>query len=237
MMRRHWQAGLFGTILVLLATVVTPTPPAHAQEQQCFSDTGFCVAGRFLAHWRANGGLALNGFPLTPEQRERLEDGNEYTVQYFERVRLELHPENPAPNDVLLGQFGRRIHPADPPVAPQPGETFFPETGHNVGPRFFAYWQANGALTQFGYPISEPIDERLEDGNTYRVQYFERARFEFHPENPAPNDILLGQFGRRILAGVPPVGVAPPAPGTPAPGIPPTLSAPLGVGTPVGHGW
>jgi hypothetical protein len=32
------------------------------------------------------------------------------------------------------------------------------------------------------------------------VQYFERARFEHHPENSAPNDVLLGQFGRRILA-------------------------------------
>jgi len=33
------------------------------------------------------------------------------------------------------------------------------------------------------------------------VQYFERARFEYHPENPNPYMILLGQFGRRILAG------------------------------------
>jgi len=32
------------------------------------------------------------------------------------------------------------------------------------------------------------------------VQYFERARFEYHPENAAPYDILLGQFGRQIYA-------------------------------------
>ena len=31
------------------------------------------------------------------------------------------------------------------------------------------------------------------------MQYFERARFEHHPENQPPYDILLGQFGRRIL--------------------------------------
>ncbi|MGN6812802.1 MAG: hypothetical protein ACTHMP_18215, partial [Thermomicrobiales bacterium] len=48
---------------------------------------------------------------------------------------------------------------------------------------------------------------RTEDGNTYVVQYFERARFEHHPENQPPYNILLGQFGRRILA-----GVAPPPP-------------------------
>jgi hypothetical protein len=32
------------------------------------------------------------------------------------------------------------------------------------------------------------------------VQYFERARFEYHPENQAPYNVLLGQFGQRALA-------------------------------------
>jgi hypothetical protein len=27
------------------------------------------------------------------------------------------------------------------------------------------------------------------------TQYFERARFEYHPENAAPYDILLGRLG------------------------------------------
>ncbi len=59
---------------------------------------------------------------------------------------------------------------------------------------------ANGDLAQFGYPLTEEITERLEDGNDYRVQYFERARFEHHPENPDPQyQVLLGQFGRHIL--------------------------------------
>ncbi|CAA9557420.1 MAG: hypothetical protein AVDCRST_MAG18-791 [uncultured Thermomicrobiales bacterium] len=42
------------------------------------------------------------------------------------------------------------------------------------------------------------MTETLEDGKQYRVQWFERARFEYHPENAAPNDILLGQFGRVV---------------------------------------
>ena len=41
--------------------------------------------------------------------------------------------------------------------------------------------------------------ETLDDGKSYRVQYFERARLEHHPENPAPYDVLLGQFGRTVL--------------------------------------
>jgi len=164
------------------------------------------VRGRFLAYWQAHGGLALNGYPLSAELAQTLEDGQSHIVQYFERTRLEYHPRNAAPYDILLGQFGRRIVATvpDAPVAPvsaEAGMIFFPETVHNVGSRFAAYWTANGGLAQFGYPLSEPFAQQLEDGKTYTVQYFERARVELHPENGAPYDILLGQFGRRILVG------------------------------------
>ncbi len=129
-------------------------------------------------------------------------------MQYFERVRLEYHPENLAPYDVLLGQFGRRliesapngVYPDTGPSVPQAGATYFPETGHNVGGSFSEYWRANGGLAQFGLPLTELREERLVPGSpTYLVQYFERARFELHPENAAPYDVLLGQFGRQVL--------------------------------------
>jgi hypothetical protein len=115
---------------------------------------------------------------------------------------MELHPENAAPFDVLLGQFGRALHPADPQVPQVPGAAYYsPETGHNITrAAFYSYYQANGGLAQFGYPLSEETSEVLEDGKTYQVQYFERARFEWHPENSNPQfQVLLGQFGRRIL--------------------------------------
>ena len=39
------------------------------------------------------------------------------------------------------------------------------------------------------------------DGQPYTVQYFERARFEYHPENAgSPYEMLLGQFGTEMLA-------------------------------------
>ena len=164
------------------------------------------MRGAFLDRWTAYGGLPLNGFPLSDEFAERLEDGKVYRVQYFERVRLEYHPEYAAPNDVQLGQFGRRIHPADPPLPPPSGPTpadrvYFAETGHSIVGAFFDYWYIHGGLSQFGYPLTEEFDEVLADGKTYLVQYFERARFEHHPENAAPYNILLGQFGRQIWGG------------------------------------
>jgi hypothetical protein len=176
------------------------------QPERHFTETGFTVRGRFLAYWEATGGLAINGFPLSEEFSEVLEDGQPYTVQYFERTRLEYHPESTDPQfEVLLGQFGRRIHGGvDPRAMNDTSMVFFLETGHNVPYDFYGFWTANGGLTQFGYPITEVITETLEDGKPYEVQYFERARFERHPENAAPYDILLGQFGRIVLAQVVP---------------------------------
>ena len=195
--RRLWAAEMNAKIYG--ATAPPPSPTAGPCTGRLFPETGKCVNEPFISYWNAHGQLAINGYPISNEFMETLEDGKTYKVQYFERVRMEQHPENQPPYNVLLGQFGRRIHPADPPVAPKPGARFFPETGHNLGGGFLVYWDANGGLPQFGYPISEEFDERLEDGKTYTVQYFERARFEWHPENRPPYDVLLGQFGRRIL--------------------------------------
>ncbi len=198
--RASWStAPLPGGRALLVAGDAAATLGDPARPRACFAETGKCLSGRFLAYWQASGGLAANGFPLTDPLAEELEDGRTYTVQYFERVRLEYHPENPPPHDLLLGQFGRRLHPAESPVAPLSGGRFFPQTGHNLDGAFRDYWEANGGVPRFGYPLGEIEGERLEDGGTYQVQYFERARLEWHPENAAPYDVLVGQFGRRIL--------------------------------------
>ncbi len=79
------------------------------------------------------------------------------------------------------------------PVSPY---RYFPETGHSVGNGFLSYWQANGGLDIFGYPLT---DEITQNGTT--VQYFERARFEWHPgSNPANYDVLLGLLGDTVTA-------------------------------------
>ncbi len=128
-------------------------------------------------------------------------------MQYCERSRLEYHTEAAPPYDIQLGQFGRHFHPGgtpthpEPPAPPIPGATYFAASGHNLAGRFRDYWQANGGLAQFGYPLTEEGREVLEDGQRYTVQYFERARLEDHPEIADPDQrIQLGQFGRRVLA-------------------------------------
>jgi hypothetical protein len=74
------------------------------------------------------------------------------------------------------------------------------QTGYQVCGRFLTYWRQNGGLAQQGNPISAVFEEKnadppAGDGQVHRVQYFERARFEEHAENPAPYDVLLGLIG------------------------------------------
>lgn len=71
----------------------------------------------------------------------------------------------------------------------------FPETGRGVGGGFLWFWEHNGGLPIFGYPLTE---ELVEDGRT--VQYFERAVFEYHPENPPEWQVLLRRIGAEALA-------------------------------------
>ncbi len=68
---------------------------------------------------------------------------------------------------------------------------------------FLKHWQARGGLASFGYPLSEELREvNQADGKTYTVQYFERARLEYHPENQGTEFVvLLGLMGREVLTG------------------------------------
>src|SRR5918997_1609508 len=60
--------------------------------------------------------------------------------------------------------------------------------------RFRQYWEQNGGLAVFGYPTSPAAMQQTAEG-TFLTQYFERNRFELHPEKPRPYDVLLGRLG------------------------------------------
>lgn len=169
-----------------------------------FAETGHTLSNAFLTYWRDNGGLAIFGFPISEEFVEvSPTDGKPYTVQYFERNRFEYHPElKDVGYEVLLGLLGRdttvgRTFPvADAPFESTPSRAYFPKTKHSLSGDFLAYWLDNGGLVIFGYPISEPFVETSKtDGKPYLVQYFERNRFELHPEKDPAYSVLLGLLG------------------------------------------
>ena len=169
----------------------TSTGPAYVP------DTGHHIYEPFLSTWRQHD-LAILGFPVS----EPIEvDG--MTVQYFERARFEHHLEFEGTEyEVLFALLGRWAagDSQDPAFAPLPSDIdrpdpearFYPETGHYLQAPFLDYWDTYGGLPVFGYPISETL---FEDGRL--VQYFERARFEHHPEHAGTRyEVLLGHLGR-----------------------------------------
>ena len=176
--------------------------PAPEPDLRFFPETGYTVGHGFLRYWQRFGGLPIFGYPLTDERQE-----NGVTVQYFERARFEYHPgQAPARYDVLLGQIGREIAargrggPAFQPVSDDGRAdcTYFAETQHRACSGFRDFWNAHGGVPIFGYPISEELDEA---GIT--VQYFERARFEYHPADPgagvAEPFVALSRVGVELL--------------------------------------
>lgn len=76
----------------------------------------------------------------------------------------------------------------------------FVETGQCISGRFLTFWQTNGGLPVFRLPITPARNEYNADtGKQYLTQWFERNSFEYHPETPAPYDVLLGRLGVRQL--------------------------------------
>lgn len=243
----------FIVLLIVALSLVLIAPAAAADDQRCFPETGNCIAGKIRTYWEQNGGLPVFGLPITPQQTETIENKS-LEVQWFERNRLELHPENAAPYDVLLGRLGAdrlaqqgRDPFTFPNSQPQDGCRFFQETGHRACGDILATWRASGLeldgkkgkteaenLALFGLPLNDEMTETLSDGKQYTVQYFERARFELHPENQPPYNVLLGLLGNEIRAGAgqsptpqPTPQPTPPQPApTPTPGTPPPLPAP-----------
>lgn len=70
-----------------------------------------------------------------------------------------------------------------------------------ISGRLLEFWEANGGLPVFGYPLGNAASRTTPEG-TFLTQYFERARFELHPEKSAPYDVLLGRVGAERLEAV-----------------------------------
>jgi hypothetical protein len=206
-------------VIVALTLILSTMYQAAHADQRCFSETGYCIDGRIREFWEQNGGLAVFGFPIS-NLEQMVVDGNPITFQRFERNRIELHPNNQRPYDVQLGRLGAdrlsqqgRDWFTFAKSSDTGGCRVFVETGHAVCGDILNAWRSNGlqldsnqavseteSLALFGLPVSGVQTETLSDGKQYQVQWFERARFELHPENPAPYNVLLGLLGNEDQA-------------------------------------
>ncbi len=142
-------AGAAGASLVMSGLV-------SAQESLpfYFPETGHNLEEPFLSYWRKKGGRLIFGDPISEVI------GDEMPHQYFQKARMELHPDN----RVMLGLLGSEIYQETLPA----DEGFW-------HPKFARFYNKRGGLVTFGYPISSPFyeEDRL-------VQVFERAKFKYN---------------------------------------------------------
>jgi hypothetical protein len=185
-------------------TLTEPLEEQAARDKNLvyFPETQQAIAPEFSAYWLEKGGIERFGYPIT---RPIMLGG--YLSQFFQRAVFEHHPEYAGtPSEVLLRLLGneytqgRSFDKGD--ASNLPGESlYFPETEHRLGGSFRKFWQETGGLAVYGYPISEEISEvSPTNGETYTVQYFERNRFEYHPESAGtPYEVQLGLLGANML--------------------------------------
>ena len=162
------------------------------------------------------------GHPLAPSTTTTVA-GSTITSQQFERARLEYHPANPAPYTILLGRLGAQslsgvdVNALTPVAAPHTTAASiscksFAGTPYTACGDFLHYWQTYGlqqdrnpkisdteSLALFGVPLTPPYQQLL-NGEPYVVQVFERARMEYHPNNPEAYRIQLGLLGSELFA-------------------------------------
>lgn len=201
-------------IVLLVSLLAGPARPAGAvpaPPSELFAyypQTGHNVGFEIKQFYDIHGGVETFGLPLTEVVSDTVSG---LQVQYFERARLELHPEHPPEHHVTISLAGSiltegRTEPAfawiaELPADAAPDRIYLPESGHTLGGAFRYYWETHGGLPIFGYPISEEFTEtNPADGKSYLVQYFQRAKFEYHPEHEGtPHTVQLAHLGSRLL--------------------------------------
>lgn len=213
---RGWNGSLEGIAKAVGGKITVAVPPwgepiyleygpDRSSSGRYFAETGHSLGGAFLRYWERNGGLAQFGYPISGELIEAdPRNGRARIVQYFERNRFEYFPEHEGtPYVVQLGRLGddqlRGLGvqwQKQPVTSETPGSCRrFNETKRLLCPPFRKYWEQRGGLSMYGLPLT---DASYENGRL--VQYFERNRFEYHPQNVGtPYEVLLGLLGVELF--------------------------------------
>ncbi len=191
-------AWILSVSLTLWCACPTPIICADSQppDTPYVAATGHVVQGAFLRFFRAYGGEALLGAPLTDEF---ILAG--HYVQCFAHVALQ-RPLDASGDAVVLRPIGELLHKAQPPLpanavpsGTEAAARYFAATGHTVCHAFLDFFEAHGGAAFFGPPITEIV---VEDGVI--VQYFRNASLEWHPAEGEGYCIRLGNLGKSYLA-------------------------------------
>ena len=211
-----------------LTAVELPPPLGETDLRVYFADTGHSLGGVFLDYWRAGGGAAVYGGPIS----EPFAAANGYHSQAFERTVLQYRPDYlftvepiirsmpigralfAEPADTLLASGKRRggdRRLAWAPLGPDSeavarvvaeGGLFDEVSGHTISGAFLDWYRAHEGDFILGAALGEPVTEY-----GLLAQYFEGGRLQF-----GPNGVALTPVGAR-LAQVLGIDTAPLEPG------------------------
>jgi hypothetical protein len=188
-----WLAPL--VCLALIGGAISPAVLAQSYGPY-FDETKHSVTGELLTFYQNIPNVTLLvGYPIT----ELFTDNMGKQVQYFQKARFAYDPTAPEGKRVTMTALGSLIlqparlipvtdfstnTPACTPY-PTPNGTFY------VCFAFQEFFNNHGGLAQFGYPLTNYSKE----GDLY-VQYFERARFEYHPDPSTDSYVKLTNIGK-----------------------------------------
>jgi len=82
---------IIGMVLITIM-LIRVAPVAAQSSDRCFPETSFCMSGPIRAYWEQHGGLPVFGFPIAA-QGAIVVEGIALQAQWFERGRIELHPD------------------------------------------------------------------------------------------------------------------------------------------------
>lgn len=101
--------GLVGQERAAKANLSWPVSP-NSGNGIYFDATGQSLTGDFLAYWQNHGGERAFGWPISPAaDMVNPADGKTYLTQWFQRARMEIHPELPEGHRIVLGALGTEL--------------------------------------------------------------------------------------------------------------------------------
>jgi hypothetical protein len=179
-------------VLMILSMPSSTSMAQDPGEGVFFPETGHWVYGPFFQFYNAvNNPLLIFGYPITDQFTDPT---NGTLTQYFQHVRFDLVKSQ----DVVaieIAPLGTLLYEEDLPSAAVPITNsdcqFFPATQKSVCFAFLQFYNKHQGEQFFGNPISEIVEV-----NDQFVQYFERARMEWHANRLSGERVVLSDLGR-----------------------------------------
>lgn len=185
--------GIFSLTLIFLLILALPAQ-AQTQNGMYFQETGHWLSGEFLSYyWSWDSPSYFFGFPITDAFYD---PKTGYLIQYFQKALFVLVTLENNEKIVLREPLGEKLY--KPGVALHRPGGFPPckkfPNGFEVCYAFLEFYLRNNGEALFGYPVSN-----FESHQDLIVQYFQFARFEWHPEKPPGFQVTLSDLGREYF--------------------------------------